>query len=206
VGTVSVVNPTVTLIAIVIAVAGATFILSRLQRSSRRTRTDGERSSESRAVDLDARVSVHDATFRLLSFQGGSVPGDLGPIIEDLRRNGIEVDEDTLRRKLADGVAAFAEADDRQFDLDDIRQRGRAATATLLSASEFGADEVGLTAPWKVLMVELVHELPDGRSINVRRTSLIPTDKLELMIEGAAIPIRVDDQDPEMVVLEWELT
>jgi hypothetical protein len=203
----SAVNTTATLVAIVIAVAGATFILARLQRSSRRTRTNDERAAAPLAEDPAARVAADDAMFRLLSFQGGSVPGNLGPIMEELRRNGIEVDEATLRRKLTDGAALVEKAGERQ-DLDDVRRRGRPATATLLSATEETGGDIpaGLGAPWKPLVVELEHRLPDGSPVHVRRTALIPTDKLDLMVEGAAIPVRVDDEDPRLLTIEWEIT
>jgi hypothetical protein len=191
------------IVAIVLAVGGAAYILNRLQRSARRTLPKGERPAA--PLEVDARISASDARFRLLAFQGGSVPGDLQPIMDELRRNGIEVDEETLRRKLADGVAPLAEMGDRKVDLEEVRRRGRPATATLLSVGETtDEDEPGL--PWKPLVVELEHHLPDGAPVRVRRTALIPTDKLQLMVQGSEIPVRVDEKDPELLAIEWELT
>ena len=188
------------LVAIVIAVAGAGFIIHRLQR---RATPRGARPEAPLAGDPAARISAHDARFRLLSFQGGSVPGDLRSIMEELRRNGIDVDEETLRRRLADGAASTREVGDPRADLAEVRRRGRPATATLLSVTE-GTGEPAL--PWTPLVVELEHRLADGSAVHVSRTALIPTDKLERMIAGAAIPIRVDDEDPSVLTIEWELT
>jgi hypothetical protein len=192
------------IVAIVLAVGGAAYILNRLQRSARRTLPKGERPVA--PPEVDARISASDARFRLLAFQGGSVPGDLQPIIDELRRNGIEVDEETLRRKLADGVAPLAEIGGRKVDLEEVRRRGRRATATLLSVTETPDGDVPPGLPWKPLVVELEHHLPDGAPVRVRRTTLIPTDKLELMVQGSEIPVRVDEKDPELLAIEWELT
>jgi hypothetical protein len=195
------------IVAIVLAVGGAAFILSRLQRNARRTLPNSDLPAAPVAEDPAARISANDSMFRLLSFQGGSVPNDLGPIMEELRRNGIEVDEETLRRKLADGVAAFAEHGDKKADLDEVRRLGRPATATLLSVASTDADiPAGLDVPWQPLDVELEHHLADGSPVRVRRTALIPAEKLPLMVEGSKIPVRVDEGDPQLLTIEWEIT
>jgi len=84
-------------IAVVVVVGG--LIILMLRRSVREAR-----GGAAIAVDADTAepLSTLDERFRLLSFQGRSQPADLGPMLEDLRRNGIEVDEATLRRKLAE--------------------------------------------------------------------------------------------------------
>ena len=90
-------------VAIVVALAAAGIVAVRLRVMAKRNLPD----DASTPLDVAASDAMHtaDPRFRLLSFQGGSVPADLGPVLEELRRNGIEVDEETLRRKLADGVA-----------------------------------------------------------------------------------------------------
>ena len=95
--------PIIVAIAVVIAIGGLITLL--LRRSVR----------EARAVppaDADEPLSTLDERFRLLSFQGESQPADLGPMLEELRRNGIEVDEETLRSKLAERTSATGEEPD----------------------------------------------------------------------------------------------
>jgi hypothetical protein len=95
-------DPTV-LVAIVAAGVVAGVVAGRLQRMAKR---NPPAPSSAPVDDSSLPLSTADQRFRLLSFQGGSVPADLGPMLEELRRNGIEVDEETLRRKLAENAAA----------------------------------------------------------------------------------------------------
>ncbi len=90
------------IIALVAVVVVGGLLALRLQRATRRGRVEGATAS---ATAPGRRLSTSDQRFQLLSFQGGPVPADLGPMMEELRRNGIEVDEETLRRKLTEGVA-----------------------------------------------------------------------------------------------------
>lgn len=98
--------PILVAIAVVVVIGGVIVVL--LRRSVRDARAAGAVGQPER--DVGERLSTADQRFRLLSFQGGSQPADLSPVLEELRRNGIEVDEATLRRKLAEGAAAAEEA------------------------------------------------------------------------------------------------
>jgi hypothetical protein len=92
--------PIIVAIVVVIAIGGLITVL--LRRSGREARATPP-------ADADEPLSTLDERFRLLSFQGGSQPADLGPMLEELRRNGIEIDEETLRNKLAERASTTAE-------------------------------------------------------------------------------------------------
>ena len=95
--------PIIVAIAVVIAIGGLIIVL--LRRSVRDARAVPP-------VDADEPLSTLDERFRLLSFQGGAQPADLGPMLEELRRNGIEIEEETLRSKLAERASATDEEPD----------------------------------------------------------------------------------------------
>ena len=97
--------PIIVAIAVVIVIGGLIAVL--LRRSVRVARAGAVP-----AADAAEPLSTLDERFRLLSFQGGSQPADLGPMLEELRRNGVEVDEETLRRKLAERASATGEEPD----------------------------------------------------------------------------------------------
>ncbi len=96
--------PIIVAIAVVIAIGG--LITFMLRRSVRETRAGAVPAADAAEAEP---LSTLDERFRLLSFQGGSQPADLGPMLDELRRNGIEVDEETLRRKLAERASATGE-------------------------------------------------------------------------------------------------
>lgn len=97
--------PIIVAIAVVIAIGGLITVL--LRRSVREARTGAVP-----PVDAAEPLSTLDERFRLLSFQGGSQPADLAPMLEELRRNGIEIDEETLRTKLAERASATKDEPD----------------------------------------------------------------------------------------------
>ena len=91
-------------VAVLVVAAIAGLLAVRLRRATRRAGLGNETLPD---PDAAPTLSTADQRFRLLSFPGGSVPADLGPVLEELHRNGIRIDEATLRRRLAeDGPAA----------------------------------------------------------------------------------------------------
>jgi hypothetical protein len=190
------------LVAAVVVAVVAGLISWRLSRSARRGRAPGLAAPA--AEDPSIRLSTADQRFRLLSFQGGSVPADLGPVLEELRRNGIEIDEDTLRRKLADGVATLSDLDGASRDVDAVHARGTPGTAIVLHATDVPGGEE--PAPNTVLVrVALELRIPHREPIREQRVAAIADDKRALLVEGAAVPVRYDPDDPRSLTLEWEI-
>jgi hypothetical protein len=199
-------DPTPVLVALVAVLLVGGLIAIRLRSSARRSRiVDGGPSS----ADLDQRLSTADQRFRMLSFQGGSVPGDLRPVLEELRRNGIEVDEATLRRKLADGASTMAEVDGTAAPLADPpvggSPRRAPATAIVLDATDVPGG-LGLAQDGVRVQVTLELRMPDGEPVREQRIAVIPADKRALLADGAAVPVRYDPDDPRSLTLEWEIT
>jgi hypothetical protein len=182
-----------------VAVVGG-LIAGRLQRAAKRGRAEGV--TEQLTVDAANRLSASDQRFRLLSFQGGPVPADLGGMVEELRRNGIEVDEATLRQKLAEGVAPLSETKDGQPALG---RRATPGTAIVLGAADVPGD-VGPRPNTVRVQLTLELPIPNGEPIREQRVAVIAADKRALLVDGAAMPVRYDPDDPRAFTLEWEIT
>jgi hypothetical protein len=189
-------------IAIVAAAVVAGLMAGRLQRMAKRNRPDP--ASEPLVTD-STMLSTSDQRFRLMSFQGGSVPADLAPVLEELRRNGIEVDEETLRQKLADGATNFVDFDGSGVDLDAVRARGTRGTALVIDATDVAGGE-GLTPNTVPVQVTLELRIPGREPIRERRVALISGDHRALLAPGASVPVRYDPDDPRAMTLEWEIT
>jgi hypothetical protein len=190
-------DPSVLIALLAVAVVGG-LVASRLQRVAKRGREEG---ADPRPADDDAAaLSASDQRFRLLSFQGGPVPADLGGMVEELRRNGIEVDEATLRQKLADRVSTAEATQDAGPNLG----RRTAGTAIVLGA----ADVPGREAPapnTAVVLVTLELQIPDREPIREQRVAVIADEKRALLAEGASVPVLYDPRDPRAITLEWEI-
>ncbi|MBA3691821.1 MAG: hypothetical protein H0W82_10490 [Actinobacteria bacterium] len=149
------------------------------------------------AEDPAERLSASDQRFRLLSFQGGPVPADLGRMVQELRRNGIEVDEATLRQKLADGAPPLEQT------------AGTSTGETPRTAIVLDVVDVpgGRPPAPNTVLVQLVLEVsvPEGEPIWEQRVAAIPDDKRALLVEGTAIPVRYDPENPGAITLEWEI-
>ncbi len=188
-------EPSVLIALVAVAVVGG-IVAGRLQRSAKRGRAEG---TESPLAEVPAeRISASDQRFRLLSFQGGPVPADLGRMVEELRRNGIEVDEATLRQKLAEETAPITQ------------MRGGADGETAGTAIVLAATDVpgGMGPAPNTVQVQLILELrlPDVESIREQRVVTVTDDKRSLLKEGAAIPVRYEPENPQRITLEWEIT
>jgi hypothetical protein len=198
-------DPTPVVVALVAVLLIGALVAIRLRASARRSRI-GHGAAAS--PDLEQRLSTADQRFRMLSFQGGAIPGDLRPVLEELRRNGIEVDEATLRRKLADGASTMAEVDSTA-PLADPPQGGshrRApATAIVLNATDVPGG-LGLGHDRVRVQVTLELRVPDREPMREQRIAVIPADKRALLSDGAAVPVRYDPDDPRSLTLEWEIT
>ncbi len=203
-------DSTPVLIALVAVALVGSLITLRLRSSARRSRPAGDAPA---SPDLDERLSTADQRFRMLSFQGGVVPSDLGPVLEELRRNGIQVDEATLRRKLAGGASTIAEVAGNSAPGPSApgpsapapSARGAPATATVLDASDVpGSDR--LPAGRVRVQVTLELRVGDRDPVREQRIALIPTDKRALLDRGAAVPVRYDPDHPRSLALEWEIS
>jgi hypothetical protein len=190
------------LIAIVAAAVVAGLMASRLQRMAKRNRPDPDATP---LVTDGTTLSTSDQRFRLLSFQGGSVPADLAPVLEELRRNGIEVDEATLRQKLADGATSLAEIDSSAVDLGSVRARGTPGTALVIDATDAAGGE-GPTPTTVPVQVTIELRIPGREPIRERRVAVMPRDRRAQIVEGASVPVRYDPDDPRAMTLEWEVT
>jgi hypothetical protein len=190
-------DPSVLIALLAVAVVGG-LVASRLQRVAKRGREEG--ADPRPADDAAAALSASDQRFRLLSFQGGPVPADLGGMVEELRRNGIEVDEATLRQKLADRVATAEATQDAGPNLG----RRTAGTAIVLGAAAVPGREA--PAPnTAVVLVTLELQIPDREPIREQRVAVIGDDKRTLLVEGASVPVLYDPSDPRAMTLEWEI-
>jgi hypothetical protein len=190
-------DPSVLIALLAVAVVGG-LVASRLQRVAKRGREEG--ADPRPADDAAAALSASDQRFRLLSFQGGPVPADLGGMVEELRRNGIEVDEATLRQKLADRVATAEATQDAGPNLG----RRTAGTAIVLGAAAVPGREA--PAPnTAVVLVTLELQIPDRGPIREQRVAVIGDDKRTLVVEGASVPVLYDPSDPRAMTLEWEI-
>jgi hypothetical protein len=200
-------DPTVVL-AIVVAVAAAGAVAFRLRRVARRNLP--ETASTPLDVAAGEAISTGDPRFRLLSFQGGSVPADLGPVLEELRRNGIEVDEETLRRKLADGaISDLADRPAADAPHDGPAQPEAApapdvpTTATVVEAIDV---PVGNPVPGRMpVRVTLELRLPGREPVREHVVAVVDEDTRALLVEGAEVPIRTDPDDPSIITLVWAL-
>jgi hypothetical protein len=201
-------EPTV-VVAIVAAVVVAGLVGMRLRRVASRNRPDP--GSPSIADDETPQISTADQRFRLLSFQGGSVPGDLQPMLEELRRNGIEVDEETLRRKLAkgavDGSAVDGPATPEGARPPDTRPvsgvSDASATATVVEVTDV---PVGNPMPGRMAVRVTLELRPrDGGPIREHVVAVVAEDTRALLVEGAEVPIRTDPDDPSIITLAWAL-
>ncbi len=209
-------------VAIVVGLVAATVVAVRLRVVAKRNLPD----SASTPLDVAAGDAIHtaDPRFRLLSFQGGSVPADLGPVLEELRRNGIEVDEETLRRKLADGAASDgANVSASRGTPEHAAEAGAPAepgsrapaepeaapapdgpeTATVVDAIDV---PVGNPVPGRMpVRVTLELRTPDGESVREHVVAVVDEDTRKLLVEGAEVPIRTDPDDPSVITLVWAL-
>ena len=198
-------------VAIVVALAGAGVVAVRLRRVAKRNLPD----EASTPLDVTTGDAIHigDPRFRLLSFQGGSVPADLGPVLEELRRNGIEVDEKTLRRKLADGAAndgAIAaaprgtpEGAASAPNVDPPPAPDVPATATVVDAIDV---PVGNPVPGRMpVRVTLELRPPGGETVREHVVAVVDEPTRKLLVEGAVVPIRYDPADPSVITLVWAL-
>jgi hypothetical protein len=188
------VEPTV-VVAIVAAAVVAGLVAFRLRGMAKRSLP----ATASTPLDVPAGqpIKTADQMFRLLSFQGGAVPADLGPVLEELRRNGIEVDEETLRRKLADG------ADDGGVDPEAAPAPDVSATATVVETVDV---PVGNPAPGRMAVrVTLELRPPGGEPVREHVVAVVDEDTRKLLVEGAEVPIRYDPDDPSAITLVWAL-
>jgi hypothetical protein len=190
------------LIAIVAVAVVAGLMATRLQRTAKQNRPDPDSTP---LVTGGAALSASDQRFRLMSFQGGSVPADLTPVLEELRRNGIEVDEATLRQKLAEGATSLAEFDASGVDLDTVRTRGTSGTALVIDATDAAGIE-GPTPNTVPVQVTLELRIPGRQPVRGRRVAMISRDQRAQLVEGASVPVRYDPDDPRAMTLEWEVT
>jgi hypothetical protein len=201
-------------VAIVVALAAAGVVAVRLRRVAKGNLP--ETASTPLDVATGAEIHTADPRFRLLSFQGGSVPADLGPVLEELRRNGIEVDEETLRRRLADGAASDganvsappgtpegpasvpATAEDPAAPAPDVP-----LTATVVDAIDV---PVGNPVPGRMpVRVTLELRPPGGEPVREHVVAVVDEDTRKLLVEGAEVPIRYDPADPSVIILVWAL-
>ncbi len=201
-------------VAIVVALAAAGAVAVRLRRVAKRNLPE----TASTPLDVAAGDAIHtaDPRFRLLSFQGGSVPADLGPVLEELRRNGIEVDEETLRRRLADGAAndsaprgtpqgpAETEgAADTEGPAEASHAPDVPATAIVVDAIDV---PVGNPVPGRMpVRVTLELRTPGGEPVREQVVAVVDEDTRKLLVEGAEVPIRYDPDDPSVIILVWAL-
>ena len=188
-------DPTV-VIAIVAAAVVAGLVAFRLRRLGKRSLP----TTASTPLDVPAGqpISTADQMFRLLSFQGGAVPADLGPVLEELRRNGIEVDEETLRRKLADGADVGGPGGGEAAPAPDV-----SATATVVETVDV---PVGNPAPDRMAVrVTLELRLPGREPILEHVVAVVAEDARALLVEGAEVPISYDPGDPTQITLVWAL-
>jgi hypothetical protein len=188
-------EPTV-VVAIVAAAVVAGLVAFRLRRMAKRSLPE----AATTPLDVAAGQPIHtaDQMFRLLSFQGGSLPADLGPVLEELRRNGIEVDEETLRRKLEDGAADDAHAGPEAARAPDV-----SATATVVETVDV---PVGNPTPGRMpVRVTLELRLPGREPILEHVVAVVAEDARALLVEGAEVPISYDPGDPTQITLAWAL-
>jgi hypothetical protein len=189
-------EPTV-VVAIVAALLAAGGVALRLRSVAKRNLPE----TATTPLDVAAGQPIHtaDQMFRLLSFQGGSVPADLGPVLEELRRNGIEVDEETLRRKLEDGAAEV----DGHADPETTRLPDVPAVATVVEAVDV---PVGNPTPGRMpVRVTLELRLPGREPVREHVVAVVAEDTRALLVEGAEVPINVDPRDPTQITLAWAL-
>jgi hypothetical protein len=201
-------------VAIVVALAAAGVVAVRLRVMAKRNLPD----SASTPLDVAAGDAIHtaDPRFRLLSFQGGSVPADLGPVLEELRRNGIEVDEETLRRKLADGAAGDgANVPAPRGTPVHQAEPGAPAEPTAAPAPDPPTTAtvvdtidvpVGNPVPGRMpVRVTLELRTPAGETVREHVVAVVDEDTRKLLVEGAEVPIRYDPDDPSVITLVWAL-
>ena len=189
------------LVAIVVAAVVAGVVAGRLQRMAKRTRPEPGSSAPPVVADTSLPLSTGDQRFRLLSFQGGSVPADLGPMLEELRRNGIEVDEETLRRKLDGGVAEGTE--DATAEPETARTADGSATATVVEVIDV---PVGNPAPGRMAVrVTLELRLLGREPIREQVVAVVAEGNRALLVEGAEVPVRYDPDGPSVITLAWAL-
>jgi hypothetical protein len=195
-------EPTV-VAAIVAAVVVAGLVAFRLRRSAKQSLPE----TATTPLDVAAGQPIHtaDQMFRLLSFQGGSLPADLGPVLEELRRNGIEVDEETLRRKLEDGAAEVDGQDDPEATRAPRAPRAPLvpAVATVVATIDV---PVGNPTPGRMpVRVTLELRLPGREPVREHVVAVVADDTRALLVEGAEVPISYDPGDPTQITLAWAL-
>jgi hypothetical protein len=88
-----------------------------------------------------------------------------------------------------------AELDER----DRLRRVGRAGVARVLQATEAGTDRVGDP----VVEVQLAVEVEGAEPYEVRQRTAVPRARLERLRAGRSLPVLVDPQDPQRLVVEW---
>jgi len=96
------------------------------------------------------------------------------------------------------GRVLHPEHHDRQ-ERSRLRRVGVAGTARVLKATEAGTSPVGDP----VVDVELAVEV-DGRApYEVRQRTAVPRRRFDRLRAGGALPVLVDPDDPERLVVEW---
>jgi hypothetical protein len=80
-----------------------------------------------------------------------------------------------------------------------LRRVGMNGTARVLRATEAGTSPAGEP----VLDVELAVELEGRAPYEVRQRTAVPRWRLRRVHAGRSVPVRVDPQDPQRLVVEW---
>lgn len=102
---------------------------------------------------------------------------------------------------VAAGYAARAlhPARDELEERDRLRRVGLAGVARVLRATEAGTSPVGEP----VVDVELAVEVDGREPYEVHQRTAVPRRRLSRLHAGRSVPVRVDPQDPERLVVEW---
>jgi hypothetical protein len=87
-------------------------------------------------------------------------------------------------------------------DLDErdrLRRVGTAGVARVLRATEAGTDRVGDP----VVEVQLAVEVEGKPPYEVRQRTAVPRGRLDRLHAGRSLPVLIDPQDPERLIVEW---
>jgi Protein of unknown function (DUF3592) len=82
---------------------------------------------------------------------------------------------------------------------DRLRRVGLAGTARVLRATEAGTSPAGDP----VLEVDLAVEVDGRPPYEIHKRTAVPRRRLDRLHAGRSVPVRVDPQDPERLVVEW---
>ena len=164
-------------------------------------------------VDLAGRGDGQPVTFQAFTTSSGETPGGFATVpgfegfqgfddlFEMLSRQGVNLDPKLFEHAQVTSSRQTVDLSDGGSGMDEtLRQRGRSSTATVEAFQPFM--QLGDRT---VAMAQLrVTPAAGGEPYEATVHGFVPTAVAERLTQGARVPVLVDPERPENVLVEWD--